>query len=336
MKALKIIGWILLGLVVVIVLLGIFAPKEYQVERIVQINAPKEIVFPHVKYWRNWQAWLPWAKMDSTMTPSYEGNDGEPGAKYSWSGQLTGKGEMVNTGVKENEELLYHLKFIEPMESESDGYVRVTPNEQGCTAAWAFSGKSPFPWNILMLFMSMDKAIGKDFESGLALLKEIAEKEYAKASSYQILAIDFPAKTYAMIRQTVVMKDIPDFFTANFGLIYGTVTKQGGQPVGAPCGIYFSWDEKTQSTDMAAAVPIAKKKEFGQGIEILVLPKTKAYQIDYYGPYEKSMLAYLAFEKYCKENGLVQKSFMIEEYLTDPSSEPDQEKWLTRIYFFTE
>lgn len=336
MKAIKIVGWILLGLAALVVLLGIIAPKEFKVERTVRIQAPKELVFQHIKYWRNWQAWLPWAKADSTLTPSYEGNDGEKGARYSWTGRIIGKGEMVNTGIKENEELLYHLRFIEPWESESDGYVRVTPAAEGCVVAWAFYGRNPFPWNILMLFMNADKSVGKDFENGLSSLKDIAEKEYAKAAAYSIQQIDFPAKTLATIRQTVAMQDIPDFFTASFNRLMGVISKQGGQLVGAPCGIYYSWDEKTQSTDMAAAMPVAKKKDFAADIQTIVLPKTKAYQIDYYGAYDKSMLAYLAFEKYCKEHGLVQKSFIIEEYLTDPASEPDQDKWLTRIYFFTE
>ena len=40
---------------------------------------------------------------------------------------------------------------------------------------WGFSGKNKFPMSIMMLFMSMDKAIGKDFEEGLASLKQILE-----------------------------------------------------------------------------------------------------------------------------------------------------------------
>lgn len=39
-----------------------------------------------------------------------------------------------------------------------------------------FSDKNRFPVSIMMLFMDMDKSIGKDFEQGLSDLKSILEK----------------------------------------------------------------------------------------------------------------------------------------------------------------
>jgi hypothetical protein len=36
---------------------------------------------------------------------------------------------------------------------------------------WGFSGKNKFPVSIMMLFMNMDKTVGKDFEEGLSSLK---------------------------------------------------------------------------------------------------------------------------------------------------------------------
>ena len=39
-----------------------------------------------------------------------------------------------------------------------------------------FDGKMNYPMNLMLLFMNMDKMIGKDFESGLKNLKTILEK----------------------------------------------------------------------------------------------------------------------------------------------------------------
>lgn len=41
---------------------------------------------------------------------------------------------------------------------------------------WGFYGVSKFLMNIMMLFMNMDKVVGKDFEEGLVKLKIILEK----------------------------------------------------------------------------------------------------------------------------------------------------------------
>jgi len=41
---------------------------------------------------------------------------------------------------------------------------------------WSFSGKNKFPMTIFSLFKSMDSMVGKDFEEGMASLKEVLEK----------------------------------------------------------------------------------------------------------------------------------------------------------------
>jgi effector-binding domain-containing protein len=336
MKALKIFIYAIVFLAALIIVLGLLAPKEYHVERSVLVAAPKDVVFANVQYWNKWQAWLPWAKDDSTMKVTYSGVDGSVGSGYSWLGKVTGSGEMTTTALKPNEELTYHLRFMTPMESQADGFVRLTEAAGGTTVTWAMFGQDPFPWNIMLLFMNMDKMIGKDFERGLAMLKEISEKEEAKIAGYQINPVELPSRSYAAIRKTVKMAEIPDFFTASFGQIMGVIQQKGMSMTGAPCGLYYTWDEAAQSTEMAAAMPVSGKKEFGEGIELITLPKTRAYVIDYYGPYDQSMLAYKAMDRYFAQNGLKQGAPIIEEYITDPGSEPDQSKLLTRIYFFAE
>ena len=126
MKALKTIGIILLILVVAGVVIGFVQPKDYKVERSVVIDATKEKVYPHVKYWKNWGAWSPWAERDTTIEVTFEGEDGEENSMYKWTSENpeTGSGSMTNTGVTENEIINYHLEFYEPWEGHSEGYVK--------------------------------------------------------------------------------------------------------------------------------------------------------------------------------------------------------------------
>ncbi|NOZ61497.1 MAG: hypothetical protein GXO74_07425 [Calditrichaeota bacterium] len=335
MKTLKIIGIIILILIVIIIILGLVAPKKYHVERTTVIKAPKDLVFMNVKYWQKWIAWNPWGKQDSTMKITVEGTDGEVGSKYIWVGdpKLTGKGEMVNTGVKENEEMTFHLHFLEPWESESDGYIRVADTDSGTKVSWAFLGKNPFPWNIMMLFMSMDKTIGPDFEKGLALLKSVCEKQAAAVQKFAVKEVDFPGKTYAIIRKTISFNNIQKFYAESFGKIIAAMQKHGAVMTGAPSGIYFSYDEGKGVTDMAAAIPVSRVFE-EPGIDTYEIPAGKAYKINYYGPYEKIGDAHIAMDFYFHQNSLKQQIPVVEEYVTDPGSEADSSKWLTVIYYF--
>lgn len=335
MKALKIIGIVLLVLVVLIVILGVIAPKDYSVERSTIINAPAQLVFNHVKFWRNWQAWSPWAEMDSTMKVTVTGIDGTPGSIYQWSGEKVGTGEMTNTGITEKEEMTYHLHFIKPWESESDGYVRLTDAEGSTKASWSFYGKNPFPWNVMTLFMSMDKMMGKDFERGMALLKQISENEYAAMQSYNVEEIKFPAKTYAAIQKVVAFDQMQSFFAESYEQIMVEMGKKGIKMAGAPCALYYEWDEQNGTTNVVAAIPIKNAAKLGD-LKIIQFPATTAYLVDYFGPYDKSAPAHYACDLYLSKKGLKQKSPVIEEYITDPSAEPDSSKWLTKIYYFGE
>lgn len=187
MKVLKIISIIILGLIAIEVIAGLLAPKKCHVERTVVINAPRALVFTHVNYWKNWQDWSPWAERDSTMLATVEGPDGQKESICKWVGdpKLTGSGEMISTGVIENKELKYHLHFSEHIESESEGYVKLADVDDGIQVTWAFYGETPFPRNVMMLLIDMDGMVGPDFERGLALLKDIVEKEATKIPGHR-------------------------------------------------------------------------------------------------------------------------------------------------------
>ncbi len=335
MKALKIIGIILLILILLIVVLGLIAPKKYAVERSVVIDAPKELVFNHVVKFRNWNGWSPWAEKDSTMTYTVEGKDGEEGSVYKWVGdpKITGSGEITNTGVKPNEEMTYHLHFILPFEDESDGYNRVADAEGGTKASWGMYGKNAFPMNIMFLFMSMDGMMGPDFERGLELLKGICEKEATAIARYKVKEINLPSKQYAAIQQEVAFTNMKDFFKKSYPALSQALKENKARMMGAPSALYFSWDEGLGTSDMAAVIATNRLVK-GDNIKMIKLEGGKAFSVDYYGPYEGVGPAHMAIDLHLKKNNLEFKPPIIEEYITDPGLVPDSSKWLTKIYYF--
>lgn len=169
--------YIIVGLVVLVLFLAIIAPKSYDVSRTIAINAPKEEIWPYLKYLEKQREWSPWAKKDPNMNTHLEGIDGEVGAVSSWKGNKdVGEGEQEITGIVEGERADGALRFYKPMKSESDCYLilnEIAPQKSRVT--WGFKGESKFPFSIMLLFMGMDKMVGKDFEEGLRLLKDKVE-----------------------------------------------------------------------------------------------------------------------------------------------------------------
>jgi effector-binding domain-containing protein len=338
MKILKIIGIILAGVLAIIIILGIFAPGEYIAERRATIDAPKELVFHHVQYWRNWQAWSPWAEQDPSMKITINGTDGEIGSGYSWVGdpEKTGKGGMKTTGIKANSEHLYDLHFIEPYDNSADGWMRVkTVDGSKTEAAWGFQGEMPFPFNITLLFVNMEEMMTPDFDRGLTLLKDISEKEYNMIKKYNVEVVDYPAQTFAVIRQETEMVKLKEYFGQSYASITSAMSNNRVKKRGMPCALYYKWDEQNGRTDVAAAIPVSKEFE-AETVNIIAFPEKKAYKVNYYGPYDGLGAAHMALNVYFEQHGLEMAAPIIEQYVTDPGLESDPAKWLTVIYYFAE
>lgn len=169
--------YILAGIVVLTFILAMIAPKGYDVYRKITVQKSVPEVFEYLKYLKNQDNWSPWGKKDPNMKKEFVGSDGEIGATSKWEGNKdVGSGEQEIKRIVENEVIESELRFLKPWKSRSDAYLRVKEVGVGETEiTWGFSGKNKFPMSIMMLFMNMDKAVGKDFEEGLASLKDILE-----------------------------------------------------------------------------------------------------------------------------------------------------------------
>lgn len=164
-------------IIAVMLVVALVAPKEYAVEREVVINCPKEQVFEYVKSLRMQDEWSVWGDLDPDAVYTYTGVDGTVGFISAWEGNKdVGKGEQEIINIVEGERVDFELRFVEPFASTADVYITTESlSESETLVKWGMSGKMPFPTNLFLLLMNMDKSIGKDFEQGLANLKMILE-----------------------------------------------------------------------------------------------------------------------------------------------------------------
>ena len=171
--------YIVLGIIILILVLALIAPKQYEVNRSIIVNRPISEVFNYLKYLKNQDDWSPWKKKDPHMKQTFSGTDGTVGFISKWEGdKAVGIGEQEIKRMVENESIETELRFIKPWKSQSDAYLRIVDLEsQQTNVTWGFKGKNVFPFSIFMLFMNMDKAVGKDFDEGLSNLKEQLENK---------------------------------------------------------------------------------------------------------------------------------------------------------------
>lgn len=137
------------------------------------IAAPSATVHALIADFHEWIKWSPWEGLDPDLKRTYEGEG--VGARYTWAGnKQAGEGAMTFAGISPSE-VKVDLQFLKPFKAENDITFVLTPAGAGTHVAWTMSGNR----NIVFAVMGklfFDKAIGKDFDKGLASLKAAAEK----------------------------------------------------------------------------------------------------------------------------------------------------------------
>lgn len=166
-------------LVGIILLIAAFTKKDYSLYREIIISRPVADVFDYVKYLKNQDKYSRWAMLDPNMKRDFKGVDGTPGFVAYWDSPVkeAGKGEQEITAIREGSEVDYEIRFIRPFSGKADSYLKTDPAANStCKVTWGFSSKMTYPMNFMLLFLNMEKLVGKDLETGLSNLKNILEK----------------------------------------------------------------------------------------------------------------------------------------------------------------
>lgn len=149
-------------------------------------------------------------------------------------------------------------------------------------------------------------------------------------STYTVSETPWGARVYVAHRDTVAVDDMTAFFGQHLAGIHARALAVGLQIVGVPSGLYWSWDGST--ADMAAALPVAEARGVDP-YEVISVKAARALTVDYYGPYTGLAAAHEAVDRFMEKHDYGPQQLVVEEYLTDPMTQPDSTQWLTRIYY---
>ncbi|QCB48121.1 SRPBCC family protein [Hydrogenophaga sp. PAMC20947] len=172
-----------IALLLVLTVLALLAyaatrPDTFAVERSVTIAAPAEKLFPLINDMRSFNTWNPYNRKDPAMKGIYSGPQAGAGAAFDFHGNKgAGKGRLAITGTTEVSRVSMQLDMEEPFEGHNAIDFTLAPESDGTTrVTWSMHGPSSFLPKLMGIFFNMDQMIGKDFETGLANLKVLAEK----------------------------------------------------------------------------------------------------------------------------------------------------------------
>lgn len=174
-----IVLYIVLGIIVIFLLLGLIISKDMNYEKSISIEAPIDSVWKNINSLTAMDKWSPWNDKDPNMQKTLTGTDGTIGASQAWVSKVKGVGEGSQTILKLDESGLVEtkLEFLKPFKSTAEAYVKLSYKNGSTSATWGFKSTMPYPMNILKLFLNFEKEMDKEFGAGLIKLKSLTEKK---------------------------------------------------------------------------------------------------------------------------------------------------------------
>lgn len=179
MNVLITIVLVIVGIIALVLIAALFVKKGYTVQRDIIIARPRSEVFGYVRHLKNQDHFSKWVMTDPTMKKTFSGQDGQVGFVYAWDGNSkAGQGEQEIKGIREGEKVDVEVRFVRPFKA-----VAQTPFTTSSVSAnetklvWGMTSAMNYPMNIMMLFLNMEKMLGKDMETSLNNLKNILEKK---------------------------------------------------------------------------------------------------------------------------------------------------------------
>lgn len=176
MRFLKTLITAILIILILIVVVGLFLPTGYRVERSIVIDAGPEKIHEYVGDLMKWGEWTPWKEEDPTIVVTRGEKTSGVGASQSWVGE-SGDGALTITKDSPEEGIEYDLvldggtyvcESAMTYETLPDGDTKVT---------WIMNGDMGTPVIGGYFVLMMDSMVGEMFERGLSNLKVRVEGE---------------------------------------------------------------------------------------------------------------------------------------------------------------
>jgi len=168
---------LVLAALIVAVVFAIAAakPDTFRVQRSASIKAAPEKIFPLISDLKSHLAWSPFEKDPEMKRTSTESANGR-GAAYEWDGnRKVGAGRIQVMTVSAPFLVTMELMMFRPFKAHNLVEFTVEPKGEATNVSWAMQGRQPFMAKVMSTLIDCDKMVGREFESGLAKLKALAE-----------------------------------------------------------------------------------------------------------------------------------------------------------------
>lgn len=144
---------------------------------------------------------------------------------------------------------------------------------------------------------------------------------------------------FIAVAVTVSMQGLPEAVDRHFPELFGWLQAHGVEPSGAPFIRYLRID-MDRELEIELAVPTGSLVRVTEPMRADVLPAGRYVTLRHLGPYDGLVSANAALQQWAQERGIQWQmtddsrwGARLEQYLTDPSREPDPSRWETVLAY---
>ena len=323
---------IIFGILLVLILgLSWMLPKVYKTDTHINIDAPAIFVYNAINDLNYQKDWNGKSALDTSFLLVCAGST--VGAKSSCDYKTKQYGNGVLRIMYSGADSLVIADEPDNASARSFQYKVIATDSLHTKLQVVGLGQSGFITNIWNFIHKWK--LSKHIKHGLDNLKIFVENRH-KNKIYNGFKIEESLqneKNYIMHRSEVEMENLAQYYAQNISALYQTALENNIAVSGMPCGLYFKWDTANNKADMAAALPTVAETNV-INTSSFHIPQRLALKVAYKGESSKSGIAHMAIDAYMLDHRLTQDVPVVEEYMTNPSEEPDPSKWITNIYYY--
>ena len=330
MKRTKKIGKIIILTVLTVAALFYLLPNVALIEQSLEIKATPDKVFELINRPDNWAEWYTPLQDSSGVTIHFVGTAAGKGAGMRW---ITKNAEpssgIMNIRHSKNNRNVTAVATVNDKHSAVMNFkirpVGIDASMLTITSRLQFFQDSIWHYLRLMFDRSDEMEI-------IGYLENIDDAAIAKTGGIEVLLQRVESFSYIGIKDSCSLEDVPQRINDLYNelLIFGV--RSGIDVTARPVAFYHRLDEKQAVFEMGIPV-VETSAPVSERVQYKTMPGRDHAVANYYGSYDTLEDGHNAVQQWLIRYRRKLAGYPWEMFVTDSTTEPDPNKWLTRIYY---
>jgi effector-binding domain-containing protein/carbon monoxide dehydrogenase subunit G len=321
--------------VALLIIIGLALPRNHRVEVTTEIDAHPATVFALLNDFRRYALWSPLVDTDPNVRILFSGSEKGVGATMTWDGAIVGSGTQTIVESRPYEQIRIVMSPGEPGEAKSR--FELAAGNGTTIVTWDF--EADYGMNIVGRFFAsmLGSVVARDYQSGLANLKELAESlpsvDFSVLEIEQIV-VEATEIAYLSVTSRPDPAAVSEAMDEAYFQLLNFIDARKLEVAGSPLSITRTFSGAQLVFD--AAIPVKGITEStsldGTTVRMGLTYGGPVIRVEHIGSYRTLTSTHRKISAYLAAHGTERNGAAWESYVSDPGDVPENEL-LTYVYY---